>query len=88
MLKGTNKQIVEVVSTESPYFEKIIFFVRPRQGAVPEQQLKREAESLTQKMKKPPRVKLSAKQIIRAVLFGVMGAGAGAALTFLIGYIA
>lgn len=29
MIKGTNKQVLEVTNTENPYFEKIIFFVKP-----------------------------------------------------------
>ena len=27
MIKGVNKQVLEVTNTENPYFEKIIFFV-------------------------------------------------------------
>lgn len=29
MLKGVNKQVVEITNPESPYFEKVIFFVKP-----------------------------------------------------------
>ena len=29
MIKGVNKQVLEVTNTENPYFEKIIFFVKP-----------------------------------------------------------
>ena len=36
MLKGINKQILEVTNTESPYFERIVFFVRPDKNTVSE----------------------------------------------------
>ena len=29
MIKGVSKQILEVTNTDNPYFEKIIFFVKP-----------------------------------------------------------
>lgn len=30
MIKGVNKQIIEVSDTKSEYFEKVLFFVKPR----------------------------------------------------------
>ncbi len=88
MLKGINKQILEITNTESPYFERIVFFVRPEKSAVPESRLKKEAESLSEKIKRPPRTKKTARQRIKTAVYIVLGAGAGAALTFLMGYLA
>lgn len=84
MLKGTNKQILEVTNTNSPYFEKIIFFVRPEGQSISEAQLKMEAESISQKMRKPPKQKKTAKQILQSVAYSFLGIGAGIALTFIL----
>ncbi len=84
MIKGINKQILEVTNTESPYFEKIIFFVRPTSQSVSENKLQEEAEKLSQKIKKPPKEKRSTKQIVSTGLYMFLGLGAGCALTFLI----
>lgn len=84
MLKGTNKQILEVTNTNSPYFEKIIFFVRPEGQSISEAQLKMEAECISKKMQKPPKQKKTAKQILQSVAYSFLGIGAGIALTFIL----
>lgn len=84
MLKGTNKQILEVTNTNSPYFEKIIFFVRPEGQSISEAQLKMEAECISKKMRKPPKQKKTAKQILQSVAYSFLGIGAGIALTFIL----
>lgn len=83
MIKGVNKQILEVTNPESPYFEKIIFFVRPQSQKMSEQELKQEAEKISRSAKKPPRQKKSFKQIASTLLYIFLGTGAGVALTFL-----
>ena len=88
MLKGVNRQILEVTNTESPYFEKIIFFVRPEHSTDSEKNLSKEAQSLAGRMRKPPKVRKTFKQKMKTALFIVLGAGAGASLTYLMGYIA
>ena len=88
MLKGINRQVVEVTNTESPYFERIVFFVRPEKSAVPEPRLRQEAETLSKKLKRPPKVKLTPRRVVQGLGFALLGAGAGAALTFLMGVIA
>ncbi|MBQ3904447.1 MAG: hypothetical protein II744_05665 [Eubacterium sp.] len=88
MLKGINKQILEVTNTESPYFERIVFFVRPDKNTVSEACLKKEAESISSKIKRPPRPKKTARQWVKTAVYITLGAGAGAAITFLMGYIA
>ena len=55
MIKGINKQILEVTNTESPYFEKIIFFVTPKGLASDEKTLRAEAEKISRSAKKPPK---------------------------------
>ena len=47
MLKGVNKQILEITNPESPYFEKIIFFVRPDSQGYDDKAIKTEAEKIS-----------------------------------------
>lgn len=84
MIKGVNKQILEVTNTDSPYFEKIIFFVKPESQTMNPQSLQKEAEKISTQMRKPPKVKKTIKQITSAIAYLGMGVGAGAALTFIL----
>ena len=88
MLKGVNRQILEVTNTESPYFERIIFFVSPEHSADSELKLTGEAKNVAGKMRKPPKLKSALKRRLKTAVFILLGAGAGAALTYLMGYIA
>lgn len=84
MIKGINKQILEVTATESPYFDKIIFFVRPQAQSTNEQILKNEAEKISKEIRKPPKCKKTKAQIFSIIMYSGLGVGAGAALTFVI----
>ncbi len=85
MLKGVNKRILEITNTESQYFEKIIFFVRPSGANVSDSALQKEAERFSKLATKPPRVRKSTKEKLSTALCIVLGAGAGAALTVIMG---
>ena len=84
MLKGINKQILEVTNTESPYFEKIIFFVRSSSPSADENKLREEAEKIAMKIKKPPKEKKSFRRIFKAGFYMLLGIGAGWALNFIL----
>lgn len=84
MIKGVSKQVLEVTNPENPYFEKIVFFVKPQYVDKDPRELEREAKKLAEKAKKPPRVKRTKKEILRAVFRAGMCLSAGVALTFLI----
>ncbi len=84
MIKGINKQVLEVTNPESPYFDKIVFFVKEKDGGFNEKRLKEEAEKISSTAQKPPREKKSVKQLISIGLFVLLGAGAGYAINFLI----
>lgn len=47
MIKGVNRQIVEVNQTECDYFERIIFIVRPEYKSASSSVLKSEADKLS-----------------------------------------
>lgn len=84
MIKGVNKQILEVTNTENPYFEKIIFFVKPEYKNEDRKKLQKEAEALATIAQKPPRVKISKKRVVRIVVNSALFALAGFALSYII----
>lgn len=84
MIKGINKQILEVTNTESPYFERIIFFVRPSSQNMTPEKLQREAEKISEKAKKPPKARRSKKQIVEMLAYSLLGLGAGGALSYIL----
>lgn len=84
MIKGINKQILEVTNPDSPYFEKIIFFVRPQGERLSEKDLQQEAEKLTKNAGRPPRTKTTSGQRLATAAFILLGIGAGIALTFML----
>lgn len=84
MIKGINKQILEVTSTESPYFEKIIFFVKPQAQSTSPEVLNAEAAKISSKMRKPPKCKKTKSQILSFILYSAMGIAAGTAITFVL----
>nr|MDE5973874.1 hypothetical protein [Eubacterium sp.] len=82
MIKGVNKQILEVTNTENPYFEKIIFFVKPEYKTADRKKLQKEAEALATITQKPPKIKVPKKKILRIAVGSVLFTGAGFALSF------
>ena len=88
MIKGVNKQILEVTNPESPYFEKIIFFVKPDGMRAEDEKLKAEAERFSNNSFKPPKTRRTKKELITTALCAVLGLGAGCALTVIMGIIA
>lgn len=84
MIKGVNKQILEVTNTENPYFEKIIFFIKPEYKNEDRKKLQKEAEALATITQKPPKTKIGKRKIVRVVFQSALFAMAGFALSFII----
>ncbi len=84
MIKGVNKQILEVTNTENPYFERIIFFVKSEYKNEDRKKLQKEAEAVAAAAQKPPRTRISAKQVTRIIISSALFTLAGFALSFLI----
>lgn len=84
MIKGINKQILEVTNPDSPYFEKIIFFVRPQGQTVDESKLQAEALKISKQMRKPPKTKKTTKQILQTIALFILGIGAGASTALIL----
>ena len=84
MIKGVNKQIIEVTNTQSPYFEKIVFFVSPTGKNQPSDLFHKEAEKISAKIHKPPRQRITKTQIAYTAVNVALGFGAGGVIMFLL----
>ena len=86
MIKGVNRQVLEVTNTENPYFERIIFFVKPEYGNEDRAKLKKEAENYALSAGKPPKSRKTKKEIRYIIMQSLLCLGAGAAITFLLNF--
>lgn len=83
MIKGVNKQVVDVAEPDSAYFERVLFFVKPEFSGLGEGALRHKADALLREAggervagpKRPLRGKL------RGVLIAGLSAVISAALT-------
>lgn len=87
MMKGVNKQVLEVTNTENPYFDKIIFFVKPEYKSADRKMLQKQAEALATITQKPPKMRVSKRQILRVVIYSVLFTLTGFALSFILNWI-
>ncbi|MGN0526359.1 MAG: hypothetical protein ACI4IF_02910 [Acutalibacteraceae bacterium] len=72
MIKGVNKQVLEISETDNGFFEKAIFFVKPEFSGLSEGKLRECADMEFKNKDKPPRQKeISTKSKVRAALIGV-----------------
>ncbi len=76
MVKGVNRQVLEIHETGCEYFEKALFFVRPEFSTENEGKLKSKA---MQSVLKSPQVPKTRKQKIksRVLFFAELAASAG-----------
>ena len=61
MLKGVNKQVLEITETRNGYFEKAIFFVKPEYSGLSEGKLRESAKKEIEKTGRPPKNKADSK---------------------------
>ncbi len=54
MIKGVNKQVLEISETQNGFFEKAIFFVKPEYCGMGEGRLRESARKEIEKAGKPP----------------------------------
>lgn len=88
MLKGVNKQILEVTNPDSPYFEKIIFFVRPSSQNTDGKKIRKEAEKIsTSTAVKPPKQKLDIKKTLAFAGYSAITIMSGVGITFLLDHL-
>jgi hypothetical protein len=88
MLKGVNRQVLEITGTDNPYFEKIIFFVKPEFVNEDGAKLKTQAEKLAQTAQKPPRMRKSKREMRHLAAQFAICLAAGAVITLILNYVA
>ena len=81
MIKGVNRQVVEITQTDCEYFERILFFVKPEYTSVSEGKL-RERATLMSHADKPPATRV--RRRARTALYLAAAALAGAGIAALI----
>ena len=79
MIKGVNRQVVEITQTDCEYFERILFFVKPEYTAVSEGKL-RERAGMMSNAGKPPATLVRRRRAMQ--ILAVIGAALAGALTY------
>lgn len=80
LIKGINRQVVEITETQCEYFERVLFFVKPEFSAVSEGDLKERASEIAQSAGIPPATRLR-KNKLRLAFNLTASALAGAAVS-------
>ncbi|MBR6619962.1 MAG: hypothetical protein IKK85_06435 [Clostridia bacterium] len=80
MLKGTNRQVIEITQTDCEYFERVMFFVKPECVNVSEGKLRERASAIAGSDSRPPAMKIHRSRL-KAAAFIAAGAAAGATAT-------
>ncbi|MCL2023200.1 MAG: hypothetical protein FWG82_02375 [Oscillospiraceae bacterium] len=75
MVKGVNKQVLELSTPLGTYFERVLFFVKPEFSATSEDEVQERARFIADSAGLPPAMKLR-KNKRRAVL-AIVGAALG-----------
>ncbi len=71
MIKGVNKRVVEITSTDHEYFEKAVLYVKADKSGVPAEKLGEEAREYLGRIvpvRKRPDVSLAVKLLIGAAV--------------------
>lgn len=77
MIKGINRQVVEVTETGCEYFEKIMFFVKPEYISVSESKIRERAGKIASGAGAPPITKVKkskVSEVLKTALFFLCGA--------------
>lgn len=78
MIKGINRQVVEITQTDCEYFERILFLVKPEYAAVSEGKLRERASQMSS-AGKPPATRIRHRLHTALLLACAALAGAGVA---------
>ena len=80
MIKGINRQVVEISQTQCEYFEKVVFFIKPEFSAVSDGDLRERASAIAQSAGIPPASRLRRNKLIQIIKLSA-AACAGAAVS-------
>ena len=83
MIKGVNKQVVDVAEPDSAYFERVLFFVKPEFSGLGESALRRKADALLREAggERVAGTKCPLRKKLRAALIAGLSAVISAVLT-------
>lgn len=82
MIKGVNRQVVEVADTGSDYFEKALFFVNPKYYGLTDGKLRERAQTLMSAAGAPPKTrKTEKKNKLKTFIAIAVSAAAGSIIT-------
>ena len=87
MIKGVNRQVVEVRETGCDYFERIIFFVKPEYASLSEGKIRERASLIAGDTPLPPPTKTKSDRmtdILKILLGTLTGLALGLAISFLL----
>ncbi len=80
MIKGINRQVIEINETDGEYFEKVMFFVKPECVNISEGRLRERANAIAESGGRPPATKVHRSRFVKA-LWLLSSAAIGAAVT-------
>ena len=87
MIKGVNRQVVEVKETECEYFERILFFVKPEYASLSEGKLRDRASIIASGATKAVPTKIrknNLTDILRVTLSALCGIATGIIISILL----
>jgi hypothetical protein len=84
MIKGVNRQVVEVAETGSDYFEKALFFVNPKYYGMTDGKLREKAQRLMSTAGTPPKTKGNTKRSKTGLFIEIAASAAAGAIITLI----
>ncbi len=89
MIKGINKQVLEIIETNNGYFEKALFFVKPEYSGYSENKLREFAQNELKSAMYPPKQRHTGKHDKLKLTFSafaifLFGAIAGFLVSFIV----
>lgn len=85
MIKGVNRQVLEIHETGTKYFEKALFFVRPEYSTLSEKRLNEKAlRALSGDAKVPVTKRAKLKTVALKIIYLLFAAVAGAGVSLLL----
>ena len=66
MIKGVNRQVVEITKPNCDYFERVVFFVKPEFTSVSEGRLRERANIMANSTGSPPVTKIKKRRALTA----------------------
>ena len=84
MVKGVNRQVLEIHDTETEYFEKALLFVNPEFATLGEESLREKFLNAFAGSRVPVTRKSRIRSAVTGILLMLLSAGLGAVITSLI----